>query len=115
MTQELLRIEIRDAAGVFAARQIAREVAAELALERQDQVRVATALSEIGRELVVSGRAGVVAFLAADDDLVVTVEHDGPSPREALSAAARLMDGVKINQAGRADDEAASAWRLPRP
>jgi signal transduction histidine kinase/CheY-like chemotaxis protein len=100
MTRELLRIEIRDAAGVFAARQVAREVAAELALERQDQVRVATALSEIGRELVVSGRAGVVAFLAADDDLVVTVEHDGPSPREALSAAARLMDEVKSTKQG---------------
>jgi signal transduction histidine kinase/CheY-like chemotaxis protein len=100
MTRELLRIDIRDAAGVFAARQIAREVAAELALERQDQVRVATALSEIGRELVVNGRAGVVAFLAADDDLVVTVEHDGPPPREALSAAARLMDEVKSTKQG---------------
>ena len=95
MTSELLRIEIRDAAGVFAARQIAREVAAELALERQDQVRVATALSEIGRELVVNGRAGVVAFLAGDDELIVTVEHDGSSPRDAVSAAARLMDGVR--------------------
>lgn len=100
MTPELLRIQIRDAAGVFAARQIAREVAAELALERQDQVRVATALSEIGRELVVSGQTGVVAFFAADDDLVVTVEHDGPSPREALSAAARLMDGVTSTTQG---------------
>jgi signal transduction histidine kinase/CheY-like chemotaxis protein len=92
---ELVRIEVRDAAGVFAARQLGRAAAAELALDRQDQVRVATALSEIGRDLVVSGQKAVIAFLVSGGDLVVTVRHDGPSPADGLAAAARLMDTVE--------------------
>ena len=39
---ELARLDVRDTAGVFAARQLGRGLAATLALERQDQVRVAT-------------------------------------------------------------------------
>ncbi|HEY1918798.1 MAG TPA: ATP-binding protein [Streptosporangiaceae bacterium] len=92
---ELVRIEIVDAPGVFAARQLGRAVAAELALDHQDQVRVATALSEIGRDLVVSGQKAVIAFLVSDGELVVTVRHDGPSPADGLAAAARLMDQVE--------------------
>ena len=44
MTAELASLTVRDLAGVFAARQLGRELAAGLALDRQDQVRVATAL-----------------------------------------------------------------------
>jgi signal transduction histidine kinase/CheY-like chemotaxis protein len=95
MSGELLRVEVRDTVGVFAARQLGREVAAELGLERQDQVRVATALSEIGRELVIAGQAAVIVFLAEDGELVVRVEHQGPPPHHALTAAARLMDRVQ--------------------
>src|ERR1700690_2500996 len=95
MTSELVRIEVRDAPGVFAARQLGRAVASELALERQDQVRVATALSEIGRDLVVSGQTAVIAFLASDTELVVTVQHSGPPPGDGVAAAARLMDRVE--------------------
>ncbi len=95
MTHELVRIEIRDASGVFAARQLGRAVSAELALDRQDQVRVATTLSEIGRDLVVSGQRAVIAFLATGGDLVVTVQHDGPPPADGVQAAARLMDRVE--------------------
>jgi signal transduction histidine kinase/CheY-like chemotaxis protein len=95
MSGELLRVEVRDTVGVFAARRLGREVAAELGLERQDQVRVATALSEIGRELVIAGQAAVIVFLATGGELVVRVEHQGPPPRNALTAAARLMDRVE--------------------
>ena len=42
---ELARLEVRDTAGVFAARQLGRGLAAVLALEQQDQIRVATALA----------------------------------------------------------------------
>ena len=100
MRRELLRVEVRDTAGVFAARQLGRAVAAELALERQDQIRVATALSEIGRELVVAGHTAVVVFIAEEAELVVLVEpHDkpGPPPGAALAAAARLMDRVEAD------------------
>ncbi|WUI03767.1 ATP-binding protein [Spirillospora sp. NBC_00431] len=58
---ELLRIEITDEEGVFAVRQVGRRVAAEVGMPYQDQVRVATALSEAGRTLYAcSGRVSVV-------------------------------------------------------
>jgi signal transduction histidine kinase len=97
MIGELVRVEVRDTSGVFAARQLGREVAAELRLDRQDQVRTATALSEIGRELVIAGHAAVVIFIAGATELIVRVEHQGPPPRQALAAAARLMDRVEID------------------
>jgi signal transduction histidine kinase/CheY-like chemotaxis protein len=89
---ELLRVEVQNTAGVFTARQLGREVAVELGLERQDQVRVATALSEIGRELVIAGQAAVIIFLAEERELVIRVEHPGPPPASAVAAAGRLMD-----------------------
>ena len=96
MNRELLRVEVRDTAGVFTARQLGREVAAELALEHQDQVRVATALSEIGRELVIAGQTAIIIFLVAEHELEIRVEHHGPAPSDALAAAARLMDRVTV-------------------
>jgi signal transduction histidine kinase/CheY-like chemotaxis protein len=122
MTSELVRVEVRDTAGVFSARQLGREVAAELGLERQDQVRVATALSEVGRELVIAGQVATVIFLAGDGELIIRVEHDGPPPRDALTAAARLMDRVttagpvlemaRNRPPGGRADLAAVRWRL---
>jgi signal transduction histidine kinase/CheY-like chemotaxis protein len=94
VTSELVRVEVRDTAGVFAARQVGREVAAGLGLERQDQVRVATALSEVGRELILAGQVATMVFLAGDGELVIQVQHEGPPPQAALAAAARLMDRV---------------------
>jgi signal transduction histidine kinase len=55
MSRELARLEVCDQTGVFAARQLGRSVAAELGLERQDQIRVATALSEVSRSAVQAG------------------------------------------------------------
>ena len=122
MTSELVRVEVRDTAGVFAARQLGREVAAELGLERQDQVRVATALSEVGRELVIAGQVAIMIFLAGDGELIIRIEHDGPPPRDALTAAARLMDRVttagpvlemaRHRPPGRGPDLAAVRFRL---
>jgi signal transduction histidine kinase len=96
---ELVRVTIRDTAGVFAARQLGREAAAELGLERQDQIRVATALSEIGRELIVAGQAATIVFLAAAGELVVRVEYPGAPLRDAIGAAGRLMDRVSVTGA----------------
>jgi signal transduction histidine kinase/CheY-like chemotaxis protein len=92
MISEFARIEVRDVGGVFAARQLGREVAAELGLERQDQVRVATALSEVGRSALVSAQAAAIAFSADPADLIITVTFDGEAPAEGTRAAARLMD-----------------------
>jgi signal transduction histidine kinase len=92
MTRELARIEVRDAGGVFAARQMGREVAAELGLESQDQVRVATALSEVGRSAVVTAQTAAITFSTDQADLIIIVTFDGEPPDDGIRAAARLMD-----------------------
>ena len=97
MTSELASLDVRDLAGVYAARQLGRGVAASLALERQDQIRVATAISEIGRSAVTAGRAALIAFGIDDTDLLLTATFDGEPPPEGIAAASRLMDGVATN------------------
>jgi signal transduction histidine kinase/CheY-like chemotaxis protein len=91
---ELARLEVRDTAGVFAARQLGRGLAAVLALEQQDQIRVATALSEVSRSAVTAGRTAVITFGIDRADLLVTVFVDGEIPADGTAAAARLMDQV---------------------
>ncbi|MGH3201181.1 MAG: ATP-binding protein, partial [Streptosporangiaceae bacterium] len=97
MTSELARLDVRDVAGVFAARQVGRGLAAGLSLDRQDQVRVATALSEISRSAVTAGLTAVIAFGVDDADLLLTVTLDGEPPADGVAAAARLMDRVDTN------------------
>jgi signal transduction histidine kinase len=99
MTSELARIEVGDPAGVFAARQLSRGIAAQLALEGQDQVRVATALSEVTRSAVMAGQHVVVTFGTDASDLVISVSLDGEPPLEGVAAATRLMDYVEATEA----------------
>jgi signal transduction histidine kinase len=94
MTDELASLHVRDLAGVFAARRLGRELAAGLGLEQQDQVRVATALSEISRSAVTIGQTAVIAFGADKTSVVLTVTFNGEPPEEGIAAAARLMDAV---------------------
>src|SRR5271170_1788954 len=96
MTTGLASLAVKDLAGVFAARQLGRELAAGLLLERQDQVRVATALSEVSRSALTAGQTAVVVFGADKKDLVLTVTNDGEPPAEGVAAAARLMDKVVV-------------------
>ena len=96
MTSQLARLEVRDADGVFAARQFGRGLAALLELDRQDQVRVATALSEISRSVVTAGLRSVMTFVIDEADLVVTVTVDGTPPSDAVAPAGRLMDRVTV-------------------
>ncbi len=97
MITELARLQVRDAEGVFAARQLGRIVAAELSLETQDQVRVATALSELSRSAVVSGQLATIEFGMDETDLVLTVTLDADPPAEGITAASRLMDKITID------------------
>jgi signal transduction histidine kinase/CheY-like chemotaxis protein len=94
MSSELARLDVRDLAGVYAARQFGRTLAASLDLEPQDQIRVATAVSEIGRSAVTAGRGAVLAFAYDDFNLVLTATFDGEPPEEGIVAASRLMDKV---------------------
>ncbi|TDC63337.1 sensor histidine kinase [Actinomadura sp. GC306] len=104
MADELMRLQLADEEGVFAVRQAGRHVAAALNYPHHDQVRVATALSELGRELYSSyGRVSVAFRLERRVDsnpgLVIELAFDRrpnvPAPREGVAAAARLMDLVE--------------------
>src|ERR1700749_4823507 len=97
---ELARLEVRDTAGVFAARQLGRGLAAVLALEPQDQIRVATALSEGSRSAVTAGRTAVITFGIDRADLLVTVSVDGELPADGIGAAARVLDQVDADGQG---------------
>ncbi len=98
MTDELARLRVRDLADVFAARRLGRELAAGLGLDQQDQVRVATALSEVSRSAVTLGQTAVIAFGADVTSLVLTVTVNGAPPAEGITAAGRLMDTVATDE-----------------
>ncbi|MFG2087809.1 MULTISPECIES: sensor histidine kinase [unclassified Spirillospora] len=108
MRDALVHIEIADVAGVFAVRQAGRQVAAALHLAAHDQVRVATALSELARELFTRFGTVSAAFLLDRDgnpDLVIEFGFAPPPPGtdiggEGVSAAARLMDLVEEDGGG---------------
>jgi signal transduction histidine kinase/CheY-like chemotaxis protein len=95
MKPELARLEVSDQAGVFAARQLGRSVAAELGLERQDQVRVATALSEVSRSVVQAGELATIVFGFDAKSLLVMVTVGTVLRSEGIDAANRLMDEIK--------------------
>ncbi|GGO82886.1 ATP-binding protein [Nonomuraea cavernae] len=101
---QLARISVRNDQDVFAMRRMGREVAAASGMSEQDQIRVATALSEVGREIVIEGHADVgVAFLLDGDDLVVSLSFltgDGHSSSDGMVMAGRLMDAVEVDRPG---------------
>ena len=77
----ILQIPLRVDRDVVLARQRAREVAEALGLDNQDQIRLATATSEIARNAFRYARMGKVAFAAHLDSpqrLEVTVTDTGP-------------------------------------
>jgi signal transduction histidine kinase len=89
-TTELLRSMVVREQDVFAVRRQVRQVAASLGLEGQDQIRVATALSEIGRRLLAGvGRTTISFVLDVPDD-----STEAPMLRIEAAAAGRADDDV---------------------
>ncbi|MFG1694349.1 ATP-binding protein [Nonomuraea sp. NPDC049309] len=104
-TSRLTTIRVDDDQDVFAMRRLGREVAAALEMSEQDQIRVATALSELGREIAMERGAGMVVTFSLDPgELVVEVgfaeEADGHDI-EGVTLAGRLMDVVDRVRPGR--------------
>ncbi|MEU4516164.1 ATP-binding protein [Nonomuraea wenchangensis] len=101
----LTTVTVAGESDVFAMRQMGREVAAALGMSQQDQIRVATALSELGREIVIEGSSGMLVAFALDlDDLVMEVSFpDAAAPHvaEGVAMAGRLMDVVDAGERGR--------------
>ncbi|XVU25667.1 ATP-binding protein [Actinoplanes sp. CA-054009] len=107
-SEQLMRMRLRVAQDIFAVRQLGREVAREVGLEQQDQTRIATALSEVGRVMLAGGRDADVTFTVHPDGvpplLQVTVESPAPGEavrlRPELTQAGRLVDKMEVTDAG---------------
>jgi signal transduction histidine kinase/CheY-like chemotaxis protein len=102
---ELIRLRVAAEEDVFAARQRGRTVASVVGLDHQDQIRVATAVSELCRELAGLGRpAGIALGLSTGrtPSLVITASWSAGRPvadlagTEGLAAATRLMDSCDV-------------------
>ncbi|MBE7701028.1 response regulator [Oerskovia sp. Sa1BUA8] len=105
----LLVTQLRSDADVLALRRAGREICRQLGMDTQDQVRVATALSEIGRAAVSTGIADVViavipgvphATLRAEFTPDVPFVLDGDSSDGGVPAARRLVKGLEIDPTG---------------
>lgn len=105
----LLTTQLRSDADVLALRRAGREICRQLGLDTQDQVRIATALSEIGRAAVAAGTADVViavipsapqATLRAEITPDVPFVVEGDSSGGGVPAARRLVKGLEIDPAG---------------
>lgn len=103
------RLGIYEDGDVFSLRHWAREAASRLGFENADQVRIATALSEVGREVLAAGGGEATVELdAGGAALVVTLRSRRPlvgevaavGPSTGLAAAARLLDEVAVTPDG---------------
>jgi signal transduction histidine kinase len=94
---ELIRVKLTADQDVFVLRRLGRAAAELAGLESQDQVRVATALSEAGREVLGIGATAVIAL--GEAKLLITLEHSGRpdlAGSEGMKLAGRLVDEVTL-------------------
>jgi signal transduction histidine kinase len=92
-TTTLAQLALRTEDDLFVARQLGRECALGLGLERLDALRVATAISELGRELISAG-GGAIALGLRRGVLQVELSTDRRPPNwdTAVGAVGRLVD-----------------------
>ena len=103
----LLRLAVRGEPDVFLLRQRGREVAAAVGLDRQDQIRVATALSDLGREVLGRDTPATVEFHVMLDPrpaLRIQLTWRGgdavPESDVGWVSATRLMNDVQADSHG---------------
>ncbi|MGR6316646.1 sensor histidine kinase [Micromonospora soli] len=94
-SEPLLQMALRVEQDIFLVRQRGREVAAAVGLEHQDQVRLATALSEVARDLLRTADGADVTFV-----LDVDARSGRPALRVDLAPVGPLPDGRYEPQSG---------------
>ena len=102
--EAVLTLPLEVESDVFTARQVGRDFSVALGLERLDAVRVATSLSEIGREVVQAGGGTMTFSVTPPDTITVLIVAAAGTPARSLpggtgwaaslTAAARLLDDV---------------------
>ncbi|GAA3811849.1 ATP-binding protein [Sphaerisporangium flaviroseum] len=105
MNRALFTVAVREDRDVFAVRQVGRELAQAVGLDSLDQIRVGTALSEVGREIVGGSRDAEVVFRLDDGggltlDITYSAGDHVIAPG-GVTLAARLMDTVEHDDARR--------------
>ncbi|MCX2955108.1 hybrid sensor histidine kinase/response regulator [Lentzea sp. NEAU-D7] len=104
-TTDLLKLVIADERDVFLLRQRGRQVAAAAGLDGQNQIRVATALSDVGRELVRQEVATTAVFRLRRGQapaLLVELSWQGPvsDTGPGWDTARRLMNDLVMSTTG---------------
>ncbi len=96
-TQRIITVNISDEQDVVLARQRARQLAASLGFDLQEQTRIATAVSEIVRNAYEYARSGRVEYsLREGNEFVITVEDRGPGIKDLKA----IMDGRYQSRTG---------------
>ncbi|HEY4440053.1 MAG TPA: histidine kinase dimerization/phospho-acceptor domain-containing protein, partial [Candidatus Elarobacter sp.] len=116
MSDKVIAVPVETADDVFALRHSGRIAAAAFGLDERVQVRLATALSELGREgLALGARVSAVFKRADDGGLEVTIDGFSPEDLErahlGLDAARKLVDDVEVER----DDAGVTITVFMRP
>lgn len=135
MRHALLELELANDRDMIAARQRARQVSALLEFDAQDQVRVATAVSEVARNAVRHGGGGRIEFALEEEGghnpaLSISIADNGPGipdfeaaiggttatgePKLGLVTARRLMDSFEMHSAPRHGTSITLRKNVPR-
>jgi anti-sigma regulatory factor (Ser/Thr protein kinase) len=98
VTTRLLTVQIARDEDVVTARQRARQIAGALAFDAQDQTRIATAVSEMARNVARYAGRGTVEFALDLEEpaLAVTVSDNGPG----IPHLASVLEGSYRSETG---------------
>ena len=104
--QRILAVGLGNEQDIVLVRQRARQVSNLLGYSQQDQVRIATAVSEVARGASQAGFGGRATFLIRDVErrqyLEVTIAAgsgaQGPMPDDAVVTAHRLMEECEVDE-----------------
>lgn len=128
-----VRVAIQREADIVAARQAGRQLAAQLGFSNTDQTLIATAISEVARNIVVYAVHGEIVLTRADDGGRVGIQvqaidtgpgidnkelalRDGYSTKNSLGlglpGARRLMDDFDLqSEIGRGTTVTMKKWK----
>jgi serine/threonine-protein kinase RsbT len=127
-----IRVRVGSDVEIVLARQRGRELAAQLGFSLSDQTIVATAISELARNIVLYAKRGEILLRAAEDNgrsgIVVVARDEGPGIADiglamqpgysssgglglGLSGVRRLMDEFEIETAARGTTITVRKWR----
>src|SRR5271169_193744 len=98
-TFSILTLRLRHERHVVYARQRARDIAALLGFEHQEQIRLATTASELARNAFRYASNGAVEFLVRGDapqSFLISVTDSGPG----IPNLSEILDGKYISRTG---------------